>query len=208
MPFKEQYRPPPEPTIWYWFDNTWPQDKPELKLAVLDAIALWNMSNETQGFNQLRLAEATDPSQLPSLGFSNEVPPTVQEHPDYATAVGEMVAVELYSSPAGRLKQMQIYITTDPRLLDQTPRMYRKVALHELGHVFGLDENRHFSRLKWLQDLDDPRVPAYQRGYVYGKSGSSVMNYLSDRGDHQGFTPERFVTPCDSRRAKARFLEQ
>jgi predicted Zn-dependent protease len=60
--------------------------------------------------------------------------------------------------------------------------MFRKTALHELGHVMGLDE-------------------------VNGTGGSSVMNSPSGVNNDPNGNMPMTVTECDGRRAKAASMQ-
>ena len=70
-------------------------------------------------------------------------------------------------------------ITDQSAVMVQTEEMYRKVALHELGHMMGLN---HMPR---------------------GRNSPTVMNQIShQRDDREGWV-SMVVTVCDAEKAKA-----
>ena len=154
-------------------------------------MALWTMSNEGQQFTSLQFEEAVATPLLPSIEFTNTIPPAVAIKPG---VIGEMFPLE-FEGFSSRIKRVRIYITPSSTM-DQTPasRMYRKTAMHEIGHFLGLGDNIH---LTWLQQLlgEDP---------VSGTSGSTVMNWPSGKADPDGWQPPH-VTACDSQRVKGYF---
>ena len=77
---------------------------------------------------------------------------------------------------------------------------FRKVTLHEFGHLFGVDDsfprpNDEAELIVW-QSIHAGHV----HGPAFGLNGTSLMNQYSGPNDRDGNIAP-FITPCDRKRA-------
>jgi hypothetical protein len=168
-----QYRTPVGPTLTYGFDNSW-SDKADLKLQVLDALALWSIANQSVG---LQVSFAPAPANTTPVVLFKTGPTTISPQ----TGRPRLAQTQPILHPAvqDQMERAEIVFSDNPAVLARLPEMWRKFALHEIGHVMGL-------------------------GDLPGRGGTSVMNQASTSTDYYLWMPMT-VTACDARRAKAAY---
>jgi hypothetical protein len=178
-PFSQVWKglaPGSEATYTFDMSTAWTNER---MFQVTVAFDLWNLANQKVGLDT-RFSEITEGT--PTLLLKNVPRPEGEGGRTIGDPPFGQVAAD------GTLLRAEILFSNNETTVKHWS-MYRKVALHEIGHTLGLGDNVNFIGPDGVRHPD-------------GRLGSSVMNRLSNGRDDPRGNVSIAVTPCDYVQAK------
>jgi hypothetical protein len=178
--------------ITYWFESDPDVNKPKLRwldasgqpieamLEVTAATDLWNMTNQRFGLDVTFLPAASADDAVVKFVRSDThvgVGAGAVTEPDPPIPFGQPLP------PGGLIEKFKIFFNTAQSTTVRKGTTYRKVGLHELGHVLGLGNNE-------------------------GEPGSSVMNsFGADNTDDHHNRISMVIKSCDANWARQSWID-